>query len=541
MTRQTCDFLIIGSGIAGLSLAIHASRHGSVVMVTKKTDSDTGTNHAQGGIACVLDPSDSFESHIRDTLVAGAGLCDESAVRTLVHEGPERVKELLNWGVEFSRSRKSEAWDNLDLGREGGHSCNRIVHAHDLTGQELEAALLRKVKSLRNVFLYENLCAVELITNHQVDPHAGAPGQCYGVYILDTTRRRIFPITAKITILATGGAGKVYRHTTNPGIATGDGVAMAYRAGARIANMEFIQFHPTMLYHEKANSFLISEAVRGHGAVLKNSRGEPFMDKVHRLKSLAPRDIVARAIDAEMKRTSEPCVYLDIRHIAAAEIRKRFPNIFARCKEIGIDMSRDLIPVVPAAHYLCGGIQVDINGNSSIANLYACGEVSCTGIHGANRLASNSLLEAIVFSYRSVNDAVIKLRHLPALSPAKVPDWDDSGTHDTEEWILLSHNLSEIQSVMWDYVGIVRSNVRLQRARRRIDLLEKEIEDYYRRTKITPRLLELRNVVTTARLIVASAIRRRESRGLHYTTDYPRQNDHVWKRDTVLLKPQRAL
>jgi L-aspartate oxidase len=536
MNANRCDFLVIGSGIAGLSFAIHAARHGSVFIITKKSDSDTNTNHAQGGIACVLDPGDSFESHIRDTLVAGAGLCDEKAVCTLVTEGPPRVKELLAWGVEFSKAKRSPAWEHLDLGKEGGHSRNRIVHAHDLTGREIEAALLQKVKKLPNVTIFENLCAIDLITHHQVKRVHDARNRCYGVYVLDTIDRKIYPILAGVTCLSTGGAGRAYLHTTNPEIATGDGVAMAYRAGARIANMEFIQFHPTTLYHEGGDSFLISEAVRGFGAVLVNRKGRRFMDGAHPLGSLAPRDIVARAIDREMKLSAEPCVFLDIRHIPAARTKKRFPNIYARCRSLGIDITRDLAPVVPAAHYLCGGILVDINGNTSIDGLYACGETACTGVHGANRLASNSLLEAVVFSYRAVADAVSRLSSLPRLTRGQAPAWDDRGTHDTEEWILLSHNLHEIQTVMWDYVGIVRSNLRLDRAARRLALLESEIEDYYRRTKITAKLLELRNIAATATLIVTSARAREESRGLHYTTDYPRQNDGRWRHDTVLRK-----
>ena len=536
--KTSCDFLVIGSGIAGLSFAIHASRFGSVIMLTKKNDNDSNTNNAQGGIACVLDPFDSFESHIRDTLVAGAGLCDEKAVEFLVKDGPERIEELLQWGAHFSTSRMSQAPHHLDLGREGGHSAKRIIHARDLTGREVESSLLKQLKRTLNVTLHENHYTVELITNH----HLRKPlhdNQCFGAYVLDTTKRTIHTIRSKITFLATGGSGRVYLHTTNPEIATGDGIAMAFRAGARIANMEFIQFHPTTLYHEYANSFLISEALRGFGAVLTDKYGRQFMDKYHPMKSLAPRDIVARAIDREMKKTGDPCEYLDIRHISAARVKKHFPFIYARCREFGINITTDLIPVVPAAHYICGGIAVDISGNSSLKNLYACGEVACTGIHGANRLASNSLLEALVFSKRASFDAAGKLRSISLMPPGNIHPWDDSGTIDNEEWILLSHNLTEIQSVMWDYVGIVRSNLRLERALRRINFLEKEIESFYKRTRITPRLLELRNVVTTAKLIVMSALRRHESRGLHYTTDYPRPDDRHWKKNTLIKKSVR--
>jgi L-aspartate oxidase len=536
--KTTCDFLVIGSGIAGLSFAIHASLFGSVIMLTKKNDNDSNTNNAQGGIACVLDPFDSFESHIRDTLVAGAGLCDEKAVEFLVKDGPERIEELLKWGARFSTSRSSRAPHHLDLGREGGHSANRIIHARDLTGREIESSMLKQLRRTPNVTLFENHYTVELITNHHLQRPL-SENKCFGAYVLDTTKGAIHTIRSKITYLATGGAGRVYLHTTNPEIATGDGIAMAFRAGASIANMEFIQFHPTTLYHEHANSFLISEALRGFGAVLKDKHGRQFMDKHHPMKSLAPRDIVARAIDKEMKKTGDPCEFLDVRHVPAARVKKHFPFIYARCREYGINITTDLIPVVPAAHYLCGGIAVDISGNSSLKNLYACGEVACTGIHGANRLASNSLLEALVFSKRASFDAAGKLRSINLMPADNIPPWDDSGTIDNEEWILLSHNLTEIQTVMWDYVGIVRSNLRLERALRRINFLEKEIESFYKRTRITPRLLELRNVVTTARLIVVSALRRHESRGLHYTTDYPRPDDRHWKKNTIIKKPVR--
>jgi L-aspartate oxidase len=540
--KTSCDFLVIGSGIGGLSFAIRAAQAGTVVMITKKTDSESNTNHAQGGIACVLDPKDSFENHVRDTLVAGAGLCNEEAVRILVNEGPERIEELIRWGTHFSTSKKSMAPHHLDLGREGGHSMNRIVHTQDLTGHDVEEALLKQLRKMPTVTMYENHCAVELITNHHVRrTHGGArdKNRCYGAYVLDTIKRAIFSVQSKVTILSTGGCGRVYLHTTNPEIATGDGIAMAYRAGAVIENMEFIQFHPTTLYHERGNSFLISEALRGFGAVLKDRRGNEFMNKYHPMKSLAPRDIVARAIDKEMKRWGDDCVYLDIRHIPAGLTREHFPHIYGRCKEYGIDITKDLIPVVPAAHYVCGGIRVDTSGHSTIQNLYACGEASCTGIHGANRLASNSLLEALVFSRRSADHALGRLGAITLIPHSRIPAWDDSGTIDNEEWVLLSHNITEIQSVMWDYVGIVRSNLRLERAMRRISLIEKEIENFYKRTKITPRLLELRNIVTVAKLIVVSALRRHESRGLHYTTDFPAQDDRYWKRNTVCVHAAR--
>jgi L-aspartate oxidase len=534
---ERCDFLVIGSGIAGLCYAIHAAKFGKVIMVTKKQDTDSNTNYAQGGIACVLDPNDSFENHIQDTLSTGKGICNEQAVKILVEEGPDRIKELLQWGVNFSKSSDESNPQKLHLGKEGGHSLNRIVHAHDLTGKEVERMLLLQAKESNNIKLLEHHSAIDIITDHHISKKNVNSVRCYGVYVLDNVKRTIFPIQSKITCLATGGAGKVYLHTTNPDIATGDGVAIAYRAGATIANMEFIQFHPTTLFHEKADSFLISEALRGHGAILKNAKGDEFMDKYHPMKSLAPRDTVARAIDNEMKLSGEPCVFLDIRHENAEVTKQHFPNIYARCKEYGIDITKDLIPVVPAAHYICGGVQVDLCGNSTINNLYACGEVSSTGVHGANRLASNSLLEALVFARRAADDAGKKIQSITLIPEETIPSWDDSGTIDNEEWILLSHNFKEIQSVMWDYVGIVRSNIRLNRALRRINLLEKEIEDFYKRTKITAQLLELRNIVTTAKLIVISAIKRKESRGLHFTTDFPDQNNRYWKHDTITVKP----
>jgi L-aspartate oxidase len=537
--KDSCDFLVIGSGIAGLCFAIHASRFGTVSVITKKEDSESNTNYAQGGIACVLDSDDSFDKHINDTLNAGCGLCNETAVSAIVNEGPERIRELIDWGVDFSRFSRAANPYKLHLGKEGGHSRNRIVHAHDLTGKVVEEKLLQILRANRRIRLFEHHFAIELITGHHLrhacGDRASSRGlQCYGVYVLDTVSNAIVPLKARITCLASGGAGAVYLHTTNPAIATGDGYAIAYRAGAAVANMEFIQFHPTTLYHDHAHSFLISEALRGYGAELRDASGKKFMHRYHRMGSLAPRDIVARAIDTEIKLSGSPCVYLDIRNAPSAETRKHFPTIHKKCLECGIDITRDLIPVVPAAHYLCGGIRVDLHGRTDIAGLYACGEVSCTGVHGANRLASNSLLEALVFSRRAAVDAGTLCVHRPLLPDRIVPDWDDSGTIDNDEWILLSHDKTEIQTVMWDYVGIVRSNVRLERALRRITLLEKEIEDFYKRTRISVPLLELRNLVTTAKLIVVSAMKRKESRGLHFTTDYPVQNDRHWKKDTSI-------
>ncbi len=533
---KRADFLVIGSGIAGLYFAIHAAKKGSVIVVTKKKDIESNTNHAQGGIACVLDPEDSFSAHIEDTLSTGKDLSDKNVVTMLVEEGPNRIKELLSMGTDFTKSKSSMAFNQLDLGREGGHTQNRIVHAHDYTGKELEQTLLQKIRGLKNITLYENHCLVELITNHHVQ-HTQKKNTCYGAYVFDTINKRVSPIRAKITFLATGGVGQVYLHTTNPDIATGDGLACAYRAGAPVKNMEFIQFHPTTLFCAGADSFLISEALRGYGAILKDKRQLEFMKKYHPMESLAPRDVVARAIDNEMKISGEPCVYLDIRHASPSRTKRKFPTIYSRCKELGIDITKELIPVVPASHYVCGGLSVDLQGRTSITNLYAGGEVSCTGVHGANRLASNSLLEALVFSKRSAqftSDKIDVITHLPLKD---IPSWDDSGTIDNEEWILISHNLTELKQIMWNYVGIVRSNLRLNRAIRRIKLLEKETENFYRRTKISLELLELRNLITVSKLIVLSALKRHESRGLHYTTDYPQTNDLHWKRDTILSNP----
>jgi len=537
LEASSTDILVIGSGIAGLSFALHAAQYGSVIIITKKQDTDSNTNYAQGGIACVLDQSDSFESHINDTLITGNGICNKKAVEILVREGPQRMKELINWGVQFTHADDASNNFHLDLGREGGHSFNRIAHAQDLTGKALEKALINQIKNHKSITLYENCCAVDLITNHHLKTRSDTLS-CYGAYILDTIHNNIVPITSKITYLATGGAGQVYQHTTNPSIATGDGLACAYRAGAVISNMEFVQFHPTTLYHPQGESFLISEALRGFGAIIRDSEGVDFMKNYHPLASLAPRDVVARAIDREIKLSGEKCVFLDITHGDEHKTRHHFPNIYTRCKELGIDITKDWIPVVPAAHYMCGGIRVDIDGQSSINRLYACGEVACTGVHGANRLASNSLLEAVVFSHRAAIQVKEMLNTIKPLSYNHVPHWDDSGVTKTEEWVLLSHNFDEIRSVMWDYVGIVRSNLRLKRALRRIKLIEKETEDFYRRTSITPPLLELRNIITNSKLIVESALKRHESRGLHYTTDYPEQNDRSWKHETILKSKQ---
>jgi len=521
------DVLVIGSGIGGLYFAVHMADHAKVMIITKKESSTSNTNWAQGGIAATIDDTDSSELHIADTLEAGAGLCNEKMVTLMVKEGPQHIKRLTELGVNFTTSDHN----HLHLGKEGGHSRSRIVHAQDLTGKEVETALLNRINSHPNITLLEHHFAIELLTEHHLGIKTNEIS-CYGAYVLDAMQRKPKKILAKITILASGGLGHVYPYTTNPEIATGDGVAMGYRAGAEIANMEFIQFHPTSLYHPKAKSFLISEAVRGFGGVLKLKNGQEFMQKYDKRQNLAPRDIVARAIDSEIKKSGEDCVFLDVTHIDPEKTKEHFPNIYETCLSYGIDMTREMIPVVPAAHYSCGGIRTDDKGRTTINRLYACGETSCTGVHGANRLASNSLLEALVFAWRACGDI---RKHLPQVeNTIDFPDWDDTGTVNPEEWILVSHNKREAQQVMNDYVGIVRSDLRLERAKRRIDFLKEETEAYYKKTKITTQILELRNIIKVASLIIEGAIKRRESRGLHYTTDYPGKDDKHFLIDTIL-------
>ncbi|UZJ38252.1 L-aspartate oxidase [Prosthecochloris sp. SCSIO W1103] len=519
------DVLVIGSGIGGLYFALHIADYANVTIITKKESCVSNTNWAQGGIAATVGENDSAELHIEDTLDAGAGLCNHEMVSLMVREGPQHIKKLIELGVDFTTTNG----ENLDLGREGGHSRKRIVHAKDLTGQEVEQALLERVNHHTNITLLEHHFAVELLTEH----HLGIKTNdinCYGAYTLDSKNRKLKKILAKITMVASGGLGQVYLHTTNPSIATGDGIAMAYRAGATIANMEFVQFHPTSLYHPKAKSFLISEAVRGFGGVLKLKNGQEFMHKYDKRENLAPRDIVARAIDSEMKKTGDECVFLDVTHLDPQKTVEHFPNIYETCLEYGIDLTKEMIPVVPAAHYSCGGIKTDSFGRTSINRLYACGETTCTGVHGANRLASNSLLEALVFAHRAFTD--IRKAVMTLHNDTPFPDWDDSGTVNPEEWILVSHNKKEAQQVMNDYVGIVRSDLRLQRAKRRIEFLKEETEQYYKKTKVTTQILELRNIIKVANLIIDGAIMRRESRGLHYTTDYPKTDDKHFLTDT---------
>jgi len=525
------DFFVLGSGIAGLIFALEASKYGNVIIITKKDRAESNTNYAQGGIASVFGNDDNFESHIQDTLIAGAGLCHKDAVELLVNEGPKRVQELMNLGAHFTMKN-----GRLHLGREGGHSKDRIVHSKDFTGREVERALLERVSRNNKITLLENHIAIDLITekNFKTKPENSGEINCWGAYVFDAVSKKVKKILAKVTVLATGGLGQVYLHTTNPKIATGDGVALAYRAGAKIGNLEFIQFHPTTLYLPGSDSFLISEAVRGFGGILKTKDGKPFMENYDPRGCLAPRDIVARAIDSEMKKRGDEFVYLDVSHKDAEKIKENFPSIYEKCLSFGLDITKDPIPVVPAAHYSCGGVVTNLKGETSIKGLYACGEVAMTGVHGANRLASNSLLEALVFSHIAANSSeeIFKSRvHFP-----EVLDWDDSGTFNNEEWVLISHNKKEIQSVMADYVGIVRSNLRLERAFRRVNLIYSEVEEFYKKTKVNYDVIELRNLCLVAKLIIISALNRKESRGLHFTTDYPHLDEVNGPQDIILTR-----
>ncbi len=530
---ENFDFLILGSGIAGLSFALKVAPRVRVAIVTKKNQAESNTNYAQGGSASVTGKDDSFELHVRDTLEAGAGLCREPVVRAIVEEGPARIQELIQLGMKFTEAehRARDGSRQLDLGREGGHSRRRILHARDMTGHEIESALLDAVSRQPNIHIFENHLAIDLVTSQKLGL-AGA-NRCLGAYVFDKQRNRVETFAASVTLLATGGCGKVYLYTTNPDIATGDGVAMAYRAGAGIANMEFVQFHPTCLYHPQAKSFLISEAVRGEGGVLKNLDGAEFMDPVHPLKSLAPRDIVARAIDSEMKKSGADHVLLDITHKPAREIIQRFPNIYNICLRYGIDITKEPIPVVPAAHYQCGGVATNLNGETDIPGLYAVGEVACTGLHGANRLASNSLLEALVCAHRA---AAKTLAGPLEKMECPIPPWQSGHATNADELVVVSHNWDEIRRLMWDYVGIVRTNKRLQRAQKRIANLQEEIRDYYWNFIVSPDLLELRNIATVAELIIACALQRPESRGLNYNLDVPGLNPDWAQRDSTVKK-----
>jgi L-aspartate oxidase len=524
-----CDYLVVGSGVAGLSFALEAAGHGDVLIVTKRARDESSTKYAQGGIASVLSEADSIDAHIADTMAAGAGLCHDIVVDLCVREGPARIAMLRDVGVQFTPRTESSA--DLDLGREGGHSARRVAHAADMTGREVERALLEAVARTPNVRILEEHTAVDLILLAKF----GGPEQCLGAYVLDGRTGRMEKVLARATILATGGAGKVYLYTTNPDIASGDGLAMAYRAGAEIANMEFYQFHPTCLFHPRAKRFLISEAVRGEGAVLRLIDGTPFMSRHHAMADLAPRDVVARAIDSEMKRTGAEHVLLDITHKPASFVVDRFPNIHKECLAWGIDITSQPIPVVPAAHYLCGGITTDLSGRTTLPGLWAIGECACTGLHGANRLASNSLLEGLVFGHRAALKLASSIREQRSEPWPDVPEWMIGDALPSDEAVVVTQNWSELRQLMWNYVGIVRSDARLRRAARRIAMLEEEIREYYWRYLITRDLLELRNILTVAELIVASAASRRESRGLHTTIDFP-DVDPKFARDTVVKR-----
>ncbi|MBS1122454.1 MAG: L-aspartate oxidase [Deltaproteobacteria bacterium] len=503
------DYLVIGSGIAGLNFALLAAEHGRVVVVTKKRPIDTNTNWAQGGVAAVLAKDDSFERHIEDTLIAGDGLCDREVVEMCVTDGPAQVERLLQLGVRLDRTRTGE----LDLGREGAHSRHRVVHWEDVTGREIQRALIEAASKHANITMLDEHIAVDLLS---MAKYGGDPA-CFGAYVLDRNSGEVKTIVARATVLASGGTGKVYVYTSNPDVATGDGVAMAYRIGAAVCDLEFVQFHPTVLYHPMARNFLLSEAMRGEGGVLRLASGETFMENYHPMKSLASRDIVARAIDNELKKSGADSVYLDMTHLDPAFVRGRFPNIAERCLGLGIDITKQPIPCVPAAHYMCGGIKTDHFGATTITGLYAIGECAFTGLHGANRLASNSLLEGMVYSKR----AAAAVKDAPRTRPSQVAPWSYGVATDSNDAIVVSLNWEEIRRFMWSYVGIVRSDKRLERARRRIDILRDEIREYYLDFKITSDLIELRNVALVAHLVIESARRRKESRGLHYTLDYP--------------------
>ncbi len=529
------DVLVIGSGIAGLSFALKVSSFCSVTLVTKKERTDTATNLAQGGIAAVLSKDDDFDHHVKDTLVSGDGLCNEEVVRLVVENGEERIRELIDLGVRFQQGKDGE---EFDLGMEGGHSHRRVAHAFDLTGHEIERALLEKISQRPNVEILENHLAIDLLIASKASAGKMPPDKdkCIGAYVLDRETGKVETRLSKATVLCTGGCGKVYLYTTNPDIATGDGVAMAYRAGAQVANLEFIQFHPTCFYNPRIKNFLISEAVRGEGGVLVNAKGEPFMHKHDRRGDLATRDSVARGIDAEMKTSGADCVYLDITHRQPDFIRNRFPTIYTTCKKYGIDITREPIPVVPAAHYMCGGVKVDTWGETTLKNLFALGETACTGLHGANRLASNSLLEAVVFADRAAS----RLKELwPEYNQkpfTKTGDWRDGAAGSIEENVLISHNWDQIRRLMWNYVGIVRREKRLLLARRRITPILTEIKEHFDDYLLTPDLVELRNLAVIADLIITSAGKRKESRGLHYIIDYPKRDDTNFRKDTLLSK-----
>jgi L-aspartate oxidase len=531
MTKSLYDVLIIGSGASGLSLALRLADHARIAVISKTALIESNTLYAQGGISAVLDEEDSIESHIQDTLTAGAGLCDPDIVRLVVSHGKACIEWLLEQGVHFTEVESDSGTHQLHLTREGGHTHRRVVHAADATGRAIETSLEQQARNHPSIELLEYHNAVDLITTRKIGL---TEDRVLGAYVLDGRSQKVKTIRARHVVIASGGGSKVYLYTSNPDIATGDGIAIAWRAGAEVANMEFIQFHPTCLYHPHARSFLISEAVRGEGGRLLLKNGEPFMQRFDPRGELAPRDIVARAIDHEMKRLGEDCVFLDISHRPKEFIQSHFPTIYQRCLELGIDISKDPIPVVPAAHYTCGGILTDSKARTNIQGLYAIGESACTGLHGANRMASNSLLECLVFA-KQAGDHILSVLSEPADSP-NLPEWDASKVTDSDEEVVVSHNWDEIRRFMWDYVGIVRTDKRLQRALRRVELLKQEIGDYYGNFRITNDLLELRNLVIVAELIIRSALLRKESRGLHYTLDYPEPSTQKAAKNTI-LKP----
>jgi L-aspartate oxidase len=525
------DVIVIGGGAAGLSLALHLAPQARICLMTKGPLTEGATLYAQGGISAVLDKRDSIQSHIADTLDAGAGLCDEDVVRFVVEHGREAVQWLIDCGVPFTRQATAQGRSDYHLTREGGHSHRRVIHAEDATGRAVETTLEQQARHHTNIRLFEHHIAIDLITGRKLGLDIN---RCVGVYALNRQTHRVQAFSARFVVLATGGAGKVYLYTSNPDVATGDGIAMAWRAGCRVANMEFVQFHPTCLYHPKAKSFLITEAVRGEGGKLLLPDGSPFMHKFDARSELAPRDIVARAIDHEMKRTGSDYVLLDISHKSARFIKQHFPNIQARCLELGYDMVKEPIPVVPAAHYTCGGVMTDKHGRTDIEGLYAIGETAFTGLHGANRMASNSLLECLVFGKTASEDIQQQLAHTAA--PPSLPAWDESRVTDSDEDVVVAHNWDEVRRFMWDYVGIVRTDKRLERAKSRVDLLLREINEYYGHFRVTNDLIELRNLALVADLIIRSAMRRKESRGLHYTLNYPASDNNSPPVNTV-LKP----
>jgi L-aspartate oxidase len=523
MTRRY-DFLVIGSGIAGMSFALKAAKYGKVAMLCKTTLIESNTSYAQGGIASVTYEPDSFEKHIEDTLISGDGHCNEEAVKKVIYEAPSQIEELIRWGVDFDKNEEGL----FDLHREGGHSEHRILHHKDSSGLEIQESLIRQVKAHPEIEVFEHYFAIEILTQHhlgEVVTHHTPNIECYGAYVLNQQTNNIHTFLAKITLLATGGIGSVYSTTTNPDIATGDGIAMVHRARGIIKDMEFVQFHPTALYHPgERPTFLITEAIRGYGAVLRTQDGKQFMQKYDERGSLAPRDIVARAIDNEMKMRGHDFVYLDVTKMNPEETKIHFPNIYQKCLEHGIDITKDYIPVSPTQHYLCGGINVDLNSRSSINRLYAAGECSCTGLHGANRLASNSLIEAIVYADAAVKDAV---KYLDTLSFNEfIPSWNDEGTSLPEEMVLITQSFREVEQIMSTYVGIVRSNLRLVRAMNRLEILYRETEHLFEKSVVSRQICELRNVISIAYLIIKQALNRKESRGLHYTVDYPERMRH---------------